>query len=179
MIDSRRRHHHRQHRREVFIPLSIDSEFLTLLAQALSSLAILQAAQKSTFAQSVRALAAEVSLVSSPSRPKTDLYIWREIFSLWVQAQIFESEREKDRGERSVGEAEVKLGWFVDQVAVQGLAKKMRHKESRIALERFIKLNVELLDMKRFQMANEEAARKIVSLLSSFCVVVIDRICTD
>lgn len=79
-----------------------------------------------------------------------------------MQAQIFESERESDRGERNVAEAELKLGWFVDQVAKAGLAKKMRHKESRAALESFIKLNVELLDMKRFQIANEEAARKIV-----------------
>lgn len=158
----RRHHHHRTHRREVFIPLNIDSEFLTLLAQALNSLAILQTAQKTTFASSVALLAREVSLVSSPSRPRSDLYIWREIFSLWVEAQIFESERERDRGERTVEDAELKLGWFVDQVAVRGLAKKMRHKESRVALEKFIKLNVELLDMKRFQMANEEAARKIV-----------------
>lgn len=161
----RRHHHHRTHRREVFIPLNIDSEFLTLLAQALNSLAILQTAQKTTFASSVALLAREVSLVSSPSRPRSDLYIWREIFSLWVEAQIFESERERDRGERTVEDAELKLGWFVDQVAVRGLAKKMRHKESRVALEKFIKLNVELLDMKRFQMANEEAARKIVGLL--------------
>lgn len=43
----------------------------------------------------------------------------------------------------------------------------MKHKESRTALEKFIKLNVELLDMKRFQMANEEAARKIVSFIFS------------
>jgi hypothetical protein len=102
--------------------------------------------------------------VSSPSRPKSDLYVWREIFSLWVEAQIFESEREKDRGERSVEAAETKLDWFVDQVAQRKLAKKMRNKESREALEKFIKLNVQLLDMKRFQLANEEAARKIASL---------------
>lgn len=164
LIVCRPRHHrHRQHRREVFIPLNSDSEFLTLLAHALTSLAALQVAQKTQFAQAVEILAREVSAVSSPSRPKTDLYIWREIFSLWVEAQIFESDRERDRGERSVQDAEAKLGWYVDQVAKRGLAKKMRHKESRAALENFIKLNVELLDMKRFQMANEEAARKIVS----------------
>ena len=39
----------------------------------------------------------------------------------------------------------------------------MRNKKSKTALEKFIKLNVELLDIKRFQMVNEEAARKIVS----------------
>lgn len=163
----KRRHHHRQHHKEVFIPLNSDTEFLTLLAQALASIAALQIAQKQQFAQAVELLAREVSKVSSPSRPKTDLYVWREIFSLWVETQIFESAREKDRGERSAEDAEAKLDWFVDQIAKRKLAKKMKHKESRTALEKFIKLNVELLDMKRFQMANEEAARKIVSFISS------------
>lgn len=134
------------------------------MAHALTSLAALQVAQKTHFAQAVELLAREVGAVSSPSRPKSDLYIWREIFSLWVEAQIFESERERDRGERTVEDTEAKLDWFVDQVAKRGLAKKMRNKASRNALDTFIKLNVELLDMKRFQMANEEAARKIVRL---------------
>lgn len=160
---ARRTHHRpRRHRKEVFIPLTSETEFLTLLAKALDSLAALQLAQKQQFAQAVQLLAREVSNVSSPSRPKTDLYVWREIFSLWVEAQIFESEREKDRGERSVDDAEAKLDWFVNQVAKRKLGKKMKHKESRVALEKFIGLNVQLLDMKRFQLANEEAARKIV-----------------
>ncbi|GAA5917179.1 hypothetical protein JCM6882_000540, partial [Rhodosporidiobolus microsporus] len=158
----RRKHRPRQHRREVFIPLSSDTEFLTLLASALNSLATLQLAQKRQFTESVRLLADEVSAVSSPARPKSDLYIWREIFSLWVEAAIFESDRERDRGERSIEEVEKKLEWFVDQVAKRKLAKKMRHKESRVALEKFIALNVELLDLKKFQIANEEAARKIL-----------------
>ncbi|KAK4704039.1 E3 ubiquitin-protein ligase BAH, partial [Phenoliferia sp. Uapishka_3] len=160
--ERRKRHRPRRHRKEVFIPLTSETEFLTLLAKALDSLAALQVAQKQQFAQAVQLLAREVSNVSSPSRPKTDLYVWREIFSLWVEAQIFESEREKDRGERSVEDAEAKLDWFVNQVAKRKLGKKMKHKESRIALEKFISLNVELLDMKRFQLANEEAARKIL-----------------
>lgn len=162
-ITSRRRHHHRQHRKEVFIPLSTDNEFLSLLANALASLAALQVAQKLQFTQAVELLAREVSNVSSPSRPKSDLYIWREIFSLWIEAEIFESERERDRGERTTEEVEKKLDWFVDRVAKRKLAKRMKNKESRAALEKFIQLNVQLLEMKKFQLANEEAARKIVS----------------
>ncbi|GAA5973024.1 hypothetical protein JCM11641_000368 [Rhodosporidiobolus odoratus] len=158
----RRRHRPRQHRREVFIPLTSDTEFLTLLASALNSLATLQLAQKQQFTESVRILADSVSTVSSPSRPKTDLYIWREIFALWAEAAIFESRSERDRGERSVEEVERKMEWFVDQVAKRKLAKRMKHKESRSALDKFIALNVELLDLKKFQIANEEAARKIL-----------------
>ncbi|GAA5938374.1 hypothetical protein JCM1841_006722 [Sporobolomyces salmonicolor] len=157
-----RRRRPRQHRKEVFIPLTSDTEFLTLLASAVNSLATLQLAQKRQFSEAVELLAREVSNVSSPSRPKTDLYIWREIFALWVEAAIFESDRELDRGERGVEEVEKRLDWFVEQVAKRKLAKRMKHKESRVALEKFIALNVELLDLKKFQVANEEAARKIL-----------------
>ncbi|KWU44571.1 hypothetical protein RHOSPDRAFT_29176 [Rhodotorula sp. JG-1b] len=159
---TRRKRRGRQHRREVYIPLTSDTEFLTLLASALNSLATLQLAQKRQFTESVQMLAREVSAVSSPSRPKSDLYIWREIFALWIEAEIFESSRERDRGERSIEEVEKHLEWFVDQVAKRKLAKRMKHKESRVALEKFIALNVELLDLKKFQIANEEAARKIL-----------------
>ncbi|GAA5899777.1 uncharacterized protein JCM6883_005985 [Sporobolomyces salmoneus] len=159
---AKRRRRPRQHRKEVYIPLNSDSEFLTLLASALNSLATLQLAQKRQFSEAVSLLAREVSKVSSPDRPKSDLYIWREIFSLWVEAAIFESDRERDRGERSVEEVEKKLDWFVEQVAKRKLAKRMRNKESRVALEKFVALNVELLDLKKFQVANEEAARKIL-----------------
>lgn len=131
-----RRHHHRTHKKEVFIPLNHDTEFLTLLAQAFSSLAEIQLRQKQNFTQAVELLAREVSNVSSPSKPKTDLYVWREIFALWVEAQVFESRRERDRGDRDTQEIEKKLDWFVAQVAVRKLANKMKHKESRIALEK-------------------------------------------
>lgn len=80
---NRKPHHHpHRHRKEIFIPLSSETEFLTLLAKALSSLAELQITQKQHFAQAVQLLAREVSNVSSPSRPKSDLYVWREIFSV-------------------------------------------------------------------------------------------------
>ncbi len=67
------------------------------------------------------------------------MYVWREIFSLWVEAQVFESRRERDRGERDTQEIEKKLDWFVDQVAARKLANKMKHKESRTALEKVSK----------------------------------------
>ncbi|GAA93828.1 uncharacterized protein L969DRAFT_84727 [Mixia osmundae IAM 14324] len=152
----------RRHRREVFIPLQNDQEFFELLAQALASLEALQIAQKRAFVDQVTSLAAIVSRVSSPNRYRSDLYAWREVFSLWVEAQVFEGEVEADRGEHSVQEAEKRLQWLADQIGRRSLAKKMKHKESRAALENFIKLNTTLLELKRFQTANQEAARKIL-----------------
>jgi hypothetical protein len=159
---SPKRKKRRRHRRVIYIPLKSDTEFYTLLAKALQSLQELEAQQKVEFASQVQELSRTISKVASPAKSKADMYAWREIFSLWVEAQIFESARERDRGERSLEQAEERLHWFVDQVGRRKLAAQMKQKESRQALEAFLDLNITLLDLKRFIRLNEEAARKIL-----------------
>jgi hypothetical protein len=145
-------------------PLTNDGEFFELLAQALANLEAFQLKQKAAFADSVETLSRDIARLSSPTRTRTDMYAWRAVFSLWIEGQIFESERESDRGEHSVQDAESRLQWFADQVGRRQLARMMKLKESRAALEEFVHLNVTLLDLKRFQVANEEAARKILKV---------------
>lgn len=115
-------------------------------------------------------------------KTKNDLYAWREIFQLYVEAEIFESVKEMDRGERDIAETEKRLTLFAEQVTARGLndRRKMKVKESRDALENFLQLNVLLVNLKKvsvclgwmivcifntivqFQFANAEAARKIL-----------------
>lgn len=192
--------------REIVIPLNADTEFLDTLTGALSNLSSLQETQRREFQESTEALCSAVSKVASPYGNKNDLYAWREIFSLWCELQIFESQREKDRGELSVDETEARLKRFAEELAKRGwnteafameasqkelagdtnLQKKkgkfagkltkwkgannkstagalpMKDVRSISALEDFIKLNLALLDVKKFQRVNIEAARKIL-----------------
>lgn len=146
---NRKKRRPRRARKEIVINIAYDSEFFVLLNKALFSLSALLEEEKASFKASVQALAKIVSESCSPSKNKSDLYVWREIFSLWVAAEIFESEREKDRGARAIEEIEKRLDWFVDQVGRRKLAKKMKKKGGREALERFVQLNNELLNVKR------------------------------
>ena len=93
---------------------------------------------------------------------KKDLYAWREIFTLWIEAEVFESSAERTRGERTVEEAEARLQAFAHEVVKRGLGDRrtFRGKKTREAWEEFLRLNVLLLDLKRFQLANINAARK-------------------
>lgn len=93
---------------------------------------------------------------------KKDLYAWREIFTLWIESEIFESSAERTRGERTVDQAEARLKRFADLVVQRGLGDRrtMKGKKVREAWEEFLRLNVLLLDLKRFQIANINAARK-------------------
>lgn len=102
-------------------------------------------------------------IAPSPHKPNTkDLYAWREIFTLWIEAEIFESSAERTRGERTVEQAEQRLQKFAAEVIKRGLGDRrtLRGKKVRGAWEEFLRLNVLLLDLKRFQMANINAARK-------------------
>jgi hypothetical protein len=93
---------------------------------------------------------------------KKDLYAWREIFTLWIEHDIFESSAERTRGERTVEQAQARLQAFANEVVKRGLGDRrtIKGKKSRGAWEEFLRLNVLLLDLKRFQMANINAARK-------------------
>jgi len=181
--------------REIVIPLTADTEFLDTLTGALANLSSLQSTQRESFIESTESLCRSVARVSSPYATQSDLYVWREIFSLWCEFQIFESQREKDRGELSVDESEARLKRFAEEMAKRGwsaeafdqdnnkkrkggrLSKMMRPKggdsfqtsglpmkdrQSIQALEDFLKLNLALLDVKKFQRVNVEAARKIL-----------------
>ncbi|WWC71252.1 uncharacterized protein I206_105205 [Kwoniella pini CBS 10737] len=105
-----------------------------------------------------------VSKYHSGKTSKKDLYIWREIFTLWIESEIFESTSERTRGERTLEEAENRLKIFANEVVKRGLGDRrtLKGKKTRNAWEEFLKLNVWLLDLKRFQGANVMAARKIL-----------------
>ncbi|PWN30673.1 hypothetical protein BDZ90DRAFT_229679 [Jaminaea rosea] len=172
--------------REIIIPLTADTQFLDTLTNSLAQLSELQASQREEFITSTEDLCASVARAASPYASKNDLYVWREIFQLWVDMQIFEGQTEKTRGELSVDESEarlkrfaqelVKRGWLAqssvggesprlsrNKKAVQNaLTLPIRDSRSTNAVEDFLRLNLALLDVKKFQRVNVEAARKIL-----------------
>ncbi|CAO1619025.1 unnamed protein product [Parajaminaea phylloscopi] len=172
--------------RDIVIPLTADTQFLDTLTHSLTQLSELQSSQRGDFITSTEDLCASVARAASPYASKNDLYVWREIFQLWVDMQIFESSREKDRGELSVDESEarlqrfaqelVKRGWLAESTTTASSPRLSRNREamesaltlpmkdsrSTSAVEDFLRLNLALLDVKKFQRVNVEAARKIL-----------------
>ncbi len=183
--------------REIVIPLSADAEFLDSLTGALANLSEVQQTQKEAFVADVENLSSAIARAASPFASQNDLYTWREIFSLWMELEIFESARERDRGELSVDESETRLTRFAEELAKRGWTTEteqdvaarhsadkkggrrlLRRKHANApnsgsstglndpssvaALKDFMRINVALLDVKKFQRINVEAARKIL-----------------
>ncbi|KXN82923.1 hypothetical protein AN958_02006 [Leucoagaricus sp. SymC.cos] len=151
---------------------SVESDFmetLTTLSRTIGDSARPASSSHSLLGGSFRALSplkdnAGTIQIQRGSLSKSDLYSWREIFQVYVEAEVFESTHEQDRGERSVEESDRRLQLFAKQVTQRGLAAqgKFKLKRSRSALETFFQLNILILNIKKFQLANSEATRKIL-----------------
>lgn len=70
---------------------------------------------------------------------------------MYLEAQVFESTSERTRGERSVEEAEERLAQFARRVGKGRFSLTIA--ASRDGLERFLELNVRLMNLKKVSSA--------------------------
>lgn len=177
------------HYRRIVIPLVADERFFESLSAALRKLLQLHLMQQQALVRHVNALRDTIALVASPQNSPKDLYRWREIFGLWVEHDIFESSREKDRGELSVAASQHRLHKYLCELEKRGFlsphrslvlngkmfpkletwevegytqTNPLQDPRSIQALEYFLRLNVALVTLKRFQRLNIEIVRKIL-----------------
>lgn len=151
--------------RMVELPLTSDLEFFSILQNEVSGLAALQAQEQEKLSKEVTALGTAVTRVTEPNRKsasKTDMAKWRKIFELYLESRIFFSTTELDHGKHDSTKARALLQQFSDELKRQNVASTFKKKESSIALEQFLKLNMAVLQSLRFQEINDLAMQKIL-----------------
>jgi E3 ubiquitin-protein ligase BAH len=145
------------------VPLTFDGEFFDLLQSDVVNLDALQEQEQQKMLREVEALGKEVAVVAKPSRfSKNDLERWRDIFELYLDAEIFFATHEQDHGARSSSRALNQLQLFQGEVAKRQLNQKFKLRESQVAFDRFLQLNVSLLKNLQFQELNRLAVSKIL-----------------
>ncbi|KAK9366892.1 SPX domain-containing protein [Lipomyces kononenkoae] len=144
------------------IHLHSDSEFFKMLCAELVGLDSLQEEQEKELSGQVTDIARRLPHVASPLQKKNDLYVWREIFRLYIDAGVFFSSLEQDHGERSVEKAKEQLDWFADQLQQMDLISRFKLSESKMIWESFWTLNMSLLQSVQFQALNQTATTKIL-----------------
>lgn len=109
--------------RTIEIVLHSDSEFFNLLTQELSLIDTWKANQKRILTEEVNALGQQVSTVVKPPKfgSHSDMYAWREIFSLYRDASVFFASAERYHGARDATQARERIQWFANQLQVQSL----------------------------------------------------------
>ncbi|KAF8901141.1 hypothetical protein CPB84DRAFT_1915932 [Gymnopilus junonius] len=174
---------------EIIIPLVSDTEFYSMLMGTLKTISVNLSKMHAEFCKTLESLSRTIADSSHPAsvaasfhphsrldadagavrvrtgQLKSDLYFWREIFQLYLEAEVFENVGEAKRGETSVEESERRLQLFVDRVTQHGIMgdhHKFRRMQSADALQDFLNLNLFILNVKKFSHANSEATRKIL-----------------
>ncbi|CAK7201895.1 hypothetical protein SEUCBS139899_004610 [Sporothrix eucalyptigena] len=181
------RTHHKSFQR-VEVSLTADSEFFDLIYRDMAELERIGQAEQVAITAEVVALGQEVSAVAQPERKKrvwfgggsdsksgthssavahhkyaSDLSRWRELFELYLDAQVFFSTRERDHGKaRTSAQASKQLDWFQDQVKKRGLLQHFLLPESMAAYQHFLLLNKRLYLNLRFRELNQTAQAKIL-----------------
>ena len=88
----------------------------------------------------------------SAFRPKlddrSDLYLWRLLLGIYIDAEVFDSVAERNRGERSVEEAEIRMAKFLERVEKSGFLRG-KSKKAQVEVDAFLRLNRTILDLKK------------------------------
>lgn len=146
----------------VEINMSLDSVFFHMLYQELQALDDLKQDQENKMIADVSAVGRMVSELSTPSRRKSDMYVWREIFRSYIDSEIFFSTSEVKAGERNADESRERFLLFMKRLTDQEIVKKFRHKRSAEAFNSFYNINLQLLKALQFQSYNKLAITKIL-----------------
>jgi E3 ubiquitin-protein ligase BAH len=149
----------------VEVPLTFDAEFFTNLQAEVSNFDTLQSEEQIRLTKEIQDLGRTVARIASPSKSKTDLERWRELFDLYLQAAVFFSTNEQDHGSRNSTVARTQFQWFQTEITNKGIARSFKLAASREALEQFTKINMTLWRNLRFQEINQLAVTKILKSL--------------
>lgn len=151
----------------VKIPLDSDARFFNILQTDVKELDTLQVQERRSMNDRISAIGSDISEVAKPRKglitvSKSDLYRWREIFELYLAAQVFFSTNEAAGGVRSSERARRQLVWFQNEVNKRQIPYKFKLQTSATAYSRFLELNAALLQNVQFQELNQTAVVKII-----------------
>ena len=154
----------RDNSHQVEVPLRHDHEFFQMLRSGVSGLDNLQKGEEAELVKEIGSIGQEIAKIAAPSQSpaRTDMYAWREIFSLYIDSQVFFSTSEQDRCARDTRMAEKQLQQFSSRLRGVNATQGFRRKESPLVLDRFLQLNLVLLRNLRFQELNTTAMTKIM-----------------
>jgi E3 ubiquitin-protein ligase BAH len=147
------------------IPLTSDSEFFQILRRELANLDKLQSKEQSSITSEIVQLGEDLRKLklSKKRRSKEEIQAWRRIFELYNDAEIFLSSHEANAGARDVPNAQKQLEYFNKQISPS--TSSMRNKlgkDATIAVDRFLKINLDLLRLMKYQDINRMALTKIM-----------------
>ncbi|KAF2752130.1 RING-14 protein-like protein [Sporormia fimetaria CBS 119925] len=150
--------------RTVEVPLTSDIEFFSTLAAELVGLEELQEREQRRMRGEIERLGKQIARQTDPDRRanKKLLAIWRQIFQIYVESDIFFGTTESDHSARDSEAAVERFEKFASTIASHHLVDQMKREENLRALTAFMDINRNLLQGLRFGEINRIAMTKIL-----------------
>ncbi|KAJ2336249.1 hypothetical protein GGI00_000938 [Coemansia sp. RSA 2681] len=145
---------------QVTVRLQSDQMFFVQLINYIERTRAFEQSYTQQYTSNVSSLGSELTFVTSPF--KHDFQIWREIFRLYVDAEVWSHAEGDLRPTNTAREGQDRLSKFTQHIESIGLTGQFRDPLSAKLLVSFYKLNSELTYMKLLQEMNELATRKII-----------------
>lgn len=144
------------------ISLIQDSKFFQILYDEIEDLNQFQQERETELTSKVDTIAREISTLTSPNLKKSDMYIWREIFQMYIESQIFFSTSSRQTGYVDINLSKEKYTKFLQQVAKSNIINRFKQKDSQNAFMEFKRMNDEILMISNYQNFNSMAVTKIL-----------------
>ncbi|KAJ2083518.1 hypothetical protein H4R24_000791 [Coemansia sp. RSA 988] len=145
---------------QVVVRLEADQLFFDQLVRYIERMQQFEQKYTKVYNTNVDHLGDELATVTSPY--KHDYQVWREIFRLYMDSDIWSHTQGDSRSTSTAREGQERFGKFVKHIEAIRLVQRLRDPMSARLLMSFYKLNLELAHMKLLQEMNGEATRKII-----------------
>ncbi|KAJ2425513.1 hypothetical protein GGF41_002396, partial [Coemansia sp. RSA 2531] len=145
---------------QVTVRLQSDRMFFVQLINYIERTRTFEQAYTQQYSSNVSSLGSELTFVTSPF--KHDFQVWREIFRLYMDADVWSHAEGDLRPTNTAKEGQDRFSKFTQHIETIGLTGQFRDPLSAKLLVSFYKLNSELTYMKLLQEMNELATRKII-----------------
>lgn len=146
---------------EIVVMLNSDLTFFKLLSSELQNLDTIREKEEGFLIHQIDKLSDEMVALT---RRRSDLYIWRELFRLYLDSEVFFRYNETSlvQMQRSSDQVKKNLAEFMLRVEQVQIVERLNKKSAVVACEQFIAMNVRLLKILQFQAINATALKKIL-----------------
>lgn len=144
------------------ITLVQDAKFFQILYSEIEGLNEFRAQIEEDITNNVQTMARAISMLSSPNVKKSDMYLWRQLFQMYIESEIFFSTTQRHTGYVDIALSKEKYAKFLQNVAKTNLVAQFKKRDSQTAFMDFKRMNEEILKVSNYQSFNTMAVTKIL-----------------
>ncbi|GEQ69715.1 hypothetical protein JCM33374_g3389 [Metschnikowia sp. JCM 33374] len=146
---------------EIVIMLNSDSKFFRMLSSELNKLDEIRDLEEKKLVDEIEGLS---STVLSLTKKKSDLYLWREFFKIYLDSEVYFrfNETSQSHSERTSDQVKKNLHDFAERAVKAHIADRFKSKSAVAAYTNFLEMNTRLLKIIQYQSINTTALRKIL-----------------